>query len=224
MGQSLRVHRDMTRFPTPSCLLIALVPSGVRVLQLWESTIQKLVCSFRPLLPGRANPCSKWNPDWARPRSIAGNTCNKCANGEVPGSIRHGTRFSGGSPENVVQTVRGLVRRYGPIPTSANPGELLPADVAGIGMRHDYPSPDNSLSLTYFRDRRQVLSFCRFKWTCGYPPWFAKRPLRNSNLSAHRTNHFKGVGYMKAPNHSCVNWSVVKRRDISPRKSGGHSD
>ena len=24
-------------------------------------------------------------------------------------------------------------------------------------MRHDYPSPDNSLSLTYFRDRRQVL-------------------------------------------------------------------
>ena len=32
-----------------------------------------------------------------------------------------------------------------------------PADVAGIGMRHDYPSPDNSLSLTYFRDRRQVL-------------------------------------------------------------------
>ena len=25
-------------------------------------------------------------------------------------------------------------------------------------MRHDYPSPDNSLSLTYFRDRRQVLS------------------------------------------------------------------
>ena len=24
-------------------------------------------------------------------------------------------------------------------------------------MRYDYPSPDNSLSLTYFRDRRQVL-------------------------------------------------------------------
>ena len=24
-------------------------------------------------------------------------------------------------------------------------------------MRHDYPSPDNSLNLTYFRDRRQVL-------------------------------------------------------------------
>ena len=24
-------------------------------------------------------------------------------------------------------------------------------------MRHDYPSPDNSLNLTYFRDCRQVL-------------------------------------------------------------------
>ena len=28
-------------------------------------------------------------------------------------------------------------------------------------MRHDYPSPGDSLNLTYFRDRRQVLSKAR---------------------------------------------------------------
>ena len=38
-----------------------------------------------------------------------------------------------------------------------NPGKLLPADAAGIGMRHDYPSPGNSLNLTHSGDRRQAL-------------------------------------------------------------------
>ena len=61
--------------------------------------------------------------------------------------------------ENVIQVHgAGLGPTAGRLQHGQNPDELLPADVAGIGMRHDYPSPDNSLSLIYFRDRRQVLS------------------------------------------------------------------
>ena len=57
--------------------------------------------------------------------------------------------------------MRGLVRRRADSNVGQNTGELLPADVAGIGMRHDYPSPGDSLNLTYFRDRRQILSKAR---------------------------------------------------------------
>ena len=60
--------------------------------------------------------------------------------------------------ENVIQVHgAGLGPASDRLQRRQNPDELLPANVAGIGMRHDYPSPDNSLSLTYFRDRRQVL-------------------------------------------------------------------
>ena len=91
-------------------------------------------------------------------RSIAGVTSAPI--GEVRGQHCHWhplfRRYS--TPRNVVQVHgAGLGPASGRLQRRQNPGELLPADVAGIGMRHDYPSPDNSLSLTYFRDRRQVL-------------------------------------------------------------------
>ena len=77
------------------------------------------------------------------------------------GSIRHWhplfKMYSTPQKTSHKSTVRGLGSTAGRLQRRQNTGELLPVDVAGIGMRHDYPSPDNSLNLTYFRDRRQVL-------------------------------------------------------------------
>ena len=76
-------------------------------------------------------------------------------------ALATGTRFSRGTAH---RRKRHISPRCGVGPAASrlqrrqNTGELLPADVAGIGMRHDYPSPDHSRNLTYFRDRRQVLS------------------------------------------------------------------
>ena len=149
--------------------VIALVPSVVRVLHALGVHDTEAGLLFPTIaLSDRANRfflglAPEWNPALGQAaRSIAENTCSRCANwGSPRAAFATGTRFS-----------RGTVRRRkrhrsprcgawsdgGPTPTSAESGRLLPADVAGIGMRHDYPSPDNSLSLTYFRDRRQVLT------------------------------------------------------------------
>ena len=60
--------------------------------------------------------------------------------------------------ENVIQVHdAGLGPASGRLQRGQNTGELLPTEVTGIRMRHDYPSPDNSLNLTYVRDCRQVL-------------------------------------------------------------------
>ena len=144
-----------------------LVPSGVRVLHalgVHDTEAGLLLPSIA--LPGRANRfflglAPEWNPDLGQAGSIAGNT--QCANRGSPRAAFAGTRFSRGTAprRKYKSTVRGLVRRR----ADSNTGrihELLPADVAGIGMRHDYSSPDNSLSLTYFRDRRQVLRSSKF--------------------------------------------------------------
>ena len=51
MGQSLSIHRDVALDSRHLLArVIALLLGAVRVLTLWESTMQKLVCSFRPLL------------------------------------------------------------------------------------------------------------------------------------------------------------------------------
>ena len=48
--------------------------------------------------------------------------------------------------------------------------------------------------------------------------------LRRSRLSAHSTYPFKGVDYMKASDQPGMDWCVVKRWNISPRKSCGYSN
>ena len=88
MGQSLRVHRDVTL--DSGYLLAGVVASPLFsalsvFFTLWESTMQKPVCSFRPLLRRAApsdflTPAPKWplSPGRAA-NSIAGNNCSKCA-------------------------------------------------------------------------------------------------------------------------------------------------
>ena len=132
--------------------------------------MQKLVRSFRPLLC-RAAPTDflrlvpEWNPAPGRAaHSIAGNTCGKCANRGSP--WQHSPRAPAFQEirrpaENVVQVHgAGLGPAAGRLQRGQNQGKLFPADVAGIGMRHDYPSPSNSLNLSYFRDREQALRGC----------------------------------------------------------------
>ena len=133
--------------------------------------MQKLVCSFRPLLC-RAAPTDVFRTllqngilTWARPLAPLPEILVASAPiGEVRGQhsplapafqeVQH-------PAENVIQVHgAGLGPTAGRLQHGHNTGELLPADVAGIGMRHDYPSPDNSLNLTYSRDRRQVLRGC----------------------------------------------------------------
>ena len=132
----------------------ALCPAVSVFFTLWEaSTIQQLVCSFRPLLCRAAPTPPEWNPAWARPLAplpeilVAGAPI-----GEVRGQ-HSGTRFSRGTAPRRKRRTLG--------PAAGRPQRWAESRAncsRGIGMRHDYPSPDNSRSLTYFRDRRQVLT------------------------------------------------------------------
>ena len=156
--------------------VIALVPSGVRVLHalgVHDTAAGLLFPSIA--LPGRANRFFKdllqnGILTWARPLAplpeilVAGAPIGEVRGQHSPlapafQEVQH-------PAENVVQVHgAGLGPASGRLQHGQNPGELLPADVAGIGMRHDYPSPDDSLSLTYFRDRRQAL---RGRVTIGF--------------------------------------------------------
>ena len=83
--QLLRLKREKTK-RVKSNRLIALVPSGVRVLHALGVHDTEAGLLFPTIaLSGRANRCflglaPEWNPDLGQAaRSIAGNTCNKCA-------------------------------------------------------------------------------------------------------------------------------------------------
>ena len=169
--------------------------------------MQKLVRSFRPLLcraprqPIFLRLVPEWNPAPGRAaHSIAGNTCGKCANRGSPlAAFATGARFSGDTaPRRKRRTnprCGGLVRRSGRLQRGQNQGKLFPADVAGIGMRHDYPSPSNSLNLSYFRDREQALRGC-FRslgidlYYAHYAQTLSQRPHRRTVgcFSLHRSH------------------------------------
>ena len=169
MGQSLRVHREVTLDSRHLLArVIALAIGGVRVLDALGVHDTEAGLLFPSIaLSGRANRfflglAPEWNPDLGQAaHSIAGNTGSRCANrGSPRAAFATGSRFSGGTVRRRKRHTSprcGAWSGGGPTPTSAGTVKLLPADVAGIGMRHDYPSPDNSLNLTYSGDRRQVL-------------------------------------------------------------------
>ena len=134
MGQSLRVHRDMTLDSRHllACV-IALVPSGVRVLHalgVHDAAAGLLFPSIA--LPGRANRfflglAPEWNPDLGQAaRSIAGNTGSRCANrGSPRAAFATGTRFSRGTaPRRKRRTSPrcGAWSGVGPTPTRAESG------------------------------------------------------------------------------------------------------
>ena len=114
MGQSWRVHRDMTLDSRHllACV-IALVPGGVlHALGVHDAEAGLLFPTIA--LPGRANRfflglAPEWNPDPGQAaRSIAGNTGSRCANrGSPRAAFATGSRFSGG-------TVRRRKRRTSP--------------------------------------------------------------------------------------------------------------
>ena len=139
MGQSLRVHRDVTLDSRHLLArVIALVPGGVRVLHALGVHDTEAGLLFPSIASsGRANRfflglAPEWNPDLGQAaRSIAGNTGSRCANRESPrAGIRHWhplfRRYSTPQKTSYKSTVRGVGPTAGPTPTSAEYGRIAP--------------------------------------------------------------------------------------------------
>ena len=181
MRQPLSIHCDVT-LDSGHLLarVIALLPGAVRVLDALGVHDAEAGLLFATIAsPGRANqffsrPAPEWilSPGQAA-RSIAGNTCSKCANrGSPQGASATGTRFSRDTaPRRKHHTSPRCGAWYGG-EANSNAGTILANCSRLMSLRYMITPPlGNRLNLSYFRDRKHPLR----SRTAG-PPLHRSRP------------------------------------------------
>ena len=111
MGQSLRVHREtLDSRHLLACVSPCAQRSGSPRYRSWSALSDH--CFVGPRQPIFFRLVPEWNPDLGQAaRSIAGNTCNKCANRGKHSPLAPAFQEVQYAAENVKSTVRGLVRR-----------------------------------------------------------------------------------------------------------------